>query len=492
MTVFRTSAAALIAALTLSSACGGHSYKSREELLDPTTCKECHDDHYADWAGSMHAYASDDPVFRAMNARGQRETGGELGSFCVKCHAPMALAEGATTDGLNLDEVPDQLKGVTCFFCHTVDEVQGDHNNPLHLADDLTMRGRYDDAVDNDAHRSAYSDLHNGDKKASATLCGSCHDIVVNDHAHIERTFAEWQGSVFSTDLGASCDQCHMDKSLHPQPIADAPGVFAREFHSHKFPGIDQALTPFPHADQQKAAIQKLLNTTVQSALCVVTVGQQSAVRVVFDAVGAGHNFPSGSAQDRRVWAEVTAYQGDQVMYQSGHIPDGQAVTDSDDPDLWLMRDCMTDKDGAPVDMFWQADDSESNALPAQLTFDAQDPRFYQSHIVQSYPHTPSDLLSFVPDKVTVQLHVRPMGLDVLGDLVQSGDLDQSIADKMVTYSQDLGDGPTLTWTPDTLTDGEEYLDSTLNQPARCVTNVEPPLNLSTLVPATDHTVCGP
>ena len=53
----------------------------------------------------MHAYASDDPVFRAMNERGQRETDGGLGSFCIQCHAPIAVHEGATSNGLNLDQV---------------------------------------------------------------------------------------------------------------------------------------------------------------------------------------------------------------------------------------------------------------------------------------------------------------------------------------------------------------------------------------------------
>ena len=44
-----------------------------EQLKDPATCKECHAKHYRDWSGSMHAYASDDPLFLAMNERGQRE-----------------------------------------------------------------------------------------------------------------------------------------------------------------------------------------------------------------------------------------------------------------------------------------------------------------------------------------------------------------------------------------------------------------------------------
>src|SRR5579883_1120826 len=78
--------------------CGKPSSLSRDEMLDPATCQACHPTHYQQWSGSMHAYAADDPVFLAMNQRGQRETGGKLGTFCVQCHAPMAVHEGATTE----------------------------------------------------------------------------------------------------------------------------------------------------------------------------------------------------------------------------------------------------------------------------------------------------------------------------------------------------------------------------------------------------------
>ena len=80
------------------SSCSSHSdaptattYDSLDQMLDPETCNQCHQTHYSDWSGSMHAYASDDPVFIAMNARAQRETNGAVGSFCVNCHAPMAV-----------------------------------------------------------------------------------------------------------------------------------------------------------------------------------------------------------------------------------------------------------------------------------------------------------------------------------------------------------------------------------------------------------------
>src|SRR5438309_1694353 len=103
-----------------------------QDLLASGVCASCHPNHYREWSGSMHAYASDDPLFRALNKRMQRETGGALGSFCVQCHAPMAVKLGRTKDGLDLDTMPT-IKGVTCSFCHSVVGVDGAFNNPLEI-----------------------------------------------------------------------------------------------------------------------------------------------------------------------------------------------------------------------------------------------------------------------------------------------------------------------------------------------------------------------
>jgi hypothetical protein len=465
-------------------------YFARDTLLDPETCKQCHTDHFADWSASMHAYASDDPVFRAMNQRGQRETKGQLGSFCVKCHAPMALNEGATTDGLNLDAVPAKLHGVTCFYCHTVDAVQGTHNNPLVLAGDITMRGEYPDPVANAAHPAAYSTLHDRNQVDSAKLCGACHDIVAPPGAAIERTYAEWQASLFShTQGGDTCGQCHMEElplGDALEPIAQAPNVFARKYHAHTFPAVDQALTPgFPAAPSADGSLQDFLNTTVATALCVVQQDGNGAIRVILDNIAAGHSVPSGSAQDRRMWAEVIAYAAGKVIYQSGVVPAGAPVTGlTTDPDLWLVRDCMFDAQGAEVGMFWQAATVESNILPFPVTSDQTDPRYYQTHVVQFYPRSPAATLPAPPDKVTLRLLLQPIGLDVLQDLESSGDLDAGIAAAMPTL---VFPEPILTWTAATA--NGSYFEGQL--PVSCVTDTG--LNVSAdKTPAVNHAKCAP
>jgi hypothetical protein len=422
---------------------GSPTHLDRSTMLDPQTCASCHADHYADWVGSMHAYASDDPVFLAMNARGQRETGGQLGSFCVKCHAPMALNEGATTDGTNLATVPQKLKGITCFFCHTIDAVTGTHDAAVTLSGDLVMRGEYSDPVANDAHTSTSDALHDRDHLESSQLCGACHDIVAPPGAAIERTYAEWLTSTFANPQGGeTCGQCHTNQSTTKKPIAQAANVVPRYYHAHDFPAVDVALSQgFPNVAAETQAVQTFLQTTLQTALCVTAGG---AVRVIVDNVSAGHFFPSGASQDRRVFAEVVASKGGQAFYQSGVVPDGTPVVSvTGDPDLWLLRDCMFDGSGKQVDMFWQAATSAGNELPMPVTTDKTSPLYYQTHVYQRYPRGLNAVLGQMPDQVTLRFRVQPIGLDVLNDLVGSGDLDPALVAAMPTFDVT----PLLTWT---------------------------------------------
>ena len=208
---------------------------TRAELMDPQSCAECHPNHVREWSGSMHAYAAEDPVFRALNARGQRDTDGELGDFCVQCHAPMAVREGLTTDGLNLAEVPQEYKGVTCYFCHTINGIEDDHNAEVTLAGGIAMRGGIANPVANDAHPSKYSVLHDRNDLESAKLCGSCHDIITPKGVHLERTFAEWQETLFAEVASA------MEDSPNPDPTPRVPGLSLKRVKLAKAPARREA-----------------------------------------------------------------------------------------------------------------------------------------------------------------------------------------------------------------------------------------------------------
>jgi nitrate/TMAO reductase-like tetraheme cytochrome c subunit len=362
-----------------------------ETLRDPNTCMECHPQHVQQWSGSMHAYASDDPVFVAMNKRGQRETNGALGDFCVKCHAPMAVALGLT-NGTDFDPaaLPAEARGITCYFCHNVASVEDTHNNGLVLANDQTMRGGVANPIDSPAHFSKHDPLVDSDAAGNGSqLCGSCHDIVVPEHLNgvpggvaVERTYQEWQGTFFATNpnpgIHLTCGDCHMISKT--DIIADAPGLNVPSrtngFHEHMWPAVDQALTAFPETTAQAAAIKRDLDgaigligpiplgsTSATGGICVTPV-DGGTITVRIDGLGIGHKFPSGAAQDRRVWLELVAFDAsNNIVFQSGVVPDGMDPEEIADPKLQIFWDQVFKADNTPAHFFWEIARNDASQL---------------------------------------------------------------------------------------------------------------------------------
>jgi len=462
---------------------------SVEELMDPKTCAECHSEQYTEWSGSMHAYASQDPLFVALNQRGQDEA--RVGTFCAGCHAPLAVRTGATRDGTNLASLPERLQGVTCYACHNVSQITNTHNNSLRLANDDVMRGGLSNALQNSAHQSAYSPLHDRSQRESSQLCGSCHDVVNGHGVAIERSFAEWQASAFAGRGGSTCGQCHMPKSAEPGPIANVPDAPLRARHNHRFPGVDLALTPFPEADAQRAAVQSLLDTTLQTALCVRGTGSNANLVVIVDNVASGHHWPSGAAQDRRAWFEVAAFAQDRELYRSGSVAAGRDPDPTQDHDLWLITDCMLDAAGNSVSKLWAAKSVDSNLLPGQLTFDKSSPLFYQTHVMRSFPKDPLASLSSYPERATLDVHLLPFPLALFDDLFADPGrlgLDAEGVAQLREKLLPLHVGEQLVWTPEAAADsahgGQSYIDQGV--PMSCVTTTG--LNAAAdKVPAPEH-----
>ncbi|MDD9942161.1 MAG: multiheme c-type cytochrome [Myxococcales bacterium] len=430
---------------------------TRDELMVPANCGSCHARHYREWASSMHAYAAEDPVFLAMNARGQRETDGELGDFCVNCHAPLAVRAGLTRDGLDLEGVPKHMQGVTCYFCHSVAAVTDTHNNALELADDSTLRGGVTDPAPNGFHTARYSELHDGDQRESAKMCGACHDVITPSGVHLERTFVEWKHSSVSRP-GAlnTCITCHMNGYNGEA----APGTGReRRLHEHLWPGVDAALTEFPDREIQEKAILCALSAAVRLQLCI-DPGRQAEVTL---ETHVGHGWPTGTTHDRRAWLEIQAHDANgQVIFRVGDIQDDELVDKPEDhprhdPRLLVLRDRIFDGDGDEVHMFWEAAKSD------------QFPEGYRSGALPvagdlAVPHTVSRQfrLPQATHRVTARVHIRPLGLDLVDDLIASGDLDPGIRTKVPTFTLT---GSDVEWNEG---DGYDCVSNPKSNPLRC------------------------
>jgi hypothetical protein len=430
---------------------------TRAQLRDPETCQGCHPNHYREWSASMHAYSAQDPVFVAMNKRGQRETNGELGDFCIKCHAPMAVVDKRSKDGLDLDQLPDKKRGVSCYFCHNVASIEGDHNAKLRLANDTTMRGPIRDPLPPIAHRAEFSEMFEDTSPKSSALCGSCHDIVMPNGVHLERTLQEYRSGIFSKSATGeppafdSCVGCHMPG--RDAYAAAVSGAGKRTVHEHLWPGIDVPLTDFPHRDAMRSAVEDCQLGEPSFSYFTLEVTPPDLFTFQLET-NAGHNQPSGSAQDRRMWLEFLAYDESGALLDkvsSGNIADGEVeerpVGDPKrDPHLLMFRDRIYDAKGKPVHMFWDAEKSEaypdgfeSNVLPVATTTYIEG----RHSVLKQYRASTAD--GKLPARVTARMRMRPIGLDVLEDLVDSGDLDPAIVAQMPT----LDFGATITWTPE-------------------------------------------
>jgi hypothetical protein len=425
---------------------------TREQALDPENCRGCHADYYNEWSASMHAYAARDPVFLAMNRRGQAETNGALGNFCVQCHAPMAVRQDLTQDGLNLESLPASALGVTCYFCHNTVDVIGTHNAPLTLDpnDPIALRGGISDPLSSAPHHSSASGLLTGSDPSSATLCGACHDIQLQSPpgppptdgapVELERTFQEWQGTVFApghntlNPNGVTCGGCHMPVPARGAVGAIAPGAPAtRKLHDHLFPGVDVALDGSP-SEPNQSAVQGFLDTVLRvKRLCVEyqddpTDRQRIRLLVDFDNVGAGHFWPSGAAQDRRAWVDVRVLVDDALVYSSGKLDAGTDVTTSSDPDLWLLRDETKKTDGSPAHMFWDVASITPGTIPGAVTSVVGAPGYDGTHVIREYPRDSTSWITAPYDqtrlRVEVRMNIQAVGYDVLDDLVASGHLD--------------------------------------------------------------------
>jgi hypothetical protein len=430
---------------------------SAEQLQSPETCKPCHTRHYREWKSSMHAYSTDDPVFLAMNARGQQAG---VGDFCAKCHAPMAVLAG-WGDSANLRELPAEQKGVTCYYCHSVQGVGEPHNNSLLVsASNDVMFGPYFDPSPKAPHRAAHSDYLDGRSADSSAMCGACHDIQLDSGVHLERTYEEWQGSALNA---LSCARgCHMaarTDTAVPGPAAPA-GVGLRHVedgegvHEHLFAGVDSVLTPWMTDDPvledvQRAAIECELRDAVQiTQLCINPGPGGFSLNVSLEAVGAAHGWPSGATQDRRAWIDLKAYRGDSLVFDSSVRPGEPVSVAQADPSrqLAVLGDAIYGASGSEVHMFWEAAPSPSVPLG------------YRSNLIPSGAnHTLTSsyrVPGAEPDRIEVAVQLVPIDPEVLEDLYASGYL--SPADHAPLRTLTLA-GAQASWRP--------------TQPSECLRN---------------------
>jgi hypothetical protein len=192
-------------------------------------------------------------------------------SDCVWCHAPTTLLTG--DDGL---QQPLSREGVTCDFCHTIEDVDLQRaGHPFDLAPGDIKRGPFEhsEAV---GHETAYSALH----KASSRLCASCHQFTNAAGVAVLSTYDEWREGPYPA-RGVTCQDCHM---------APVPGTTVKE--SLKTPSSIRVVNLHRVVGgSSRSQLDRGLDLEIAS---LTRSGGSAALTVRVSNVAAGHSIPGG------------------------------------------------------------------------------------------------------------------------------------------------------------------------------------------------------
>jgi hypothetical protein len=318
---------------------------------DPATCAGCHADKFQQWQTDQHARAwtGDFMVgqyFDLARPDGnwdQNVAGVKVG--CVGCHSPSAyMAMGNTLMNLpplepaGIENAWNMLpgnkteagRGVFCDFCHTISAV-GDPPVNFNFTSAATgavdpkrgprmmMGGRGRRAA---PHGTIYSPLHDDPK-----LCGACHDEIDPFGQKVKGTYTEWLNSPYYP--ATRCQDCHQRGGMMGGGGMGGGGKGCMGMYSMNFKG---GFSPW---------VEGVASLTINAP-----AGASRGSRLDFEITAtnekAGHEFPSGSEEERQLWIHVTATDQAGKIW---HIPVTTApnLADPSDPNhtYWVTTDAV-------------------------------------------------------------------------------------------------------------------------------------------------------
>jgi len=361
-------------------------------LNPPEACAVCHGGYdaavepYFNWAGSMMAQASLDPLFKACMAVANQDAP-DSGDLCLRCHISRGWLQGRSvpTDGSQM-LVSDNI-GVACDLCHRLVDPIASPENPAEDAAILAAlsmptywfgtgmftvdptgarRGPFVDA--DSGHPILVSPFHR-----ESALCGTCHDVsnpaferdangnylpnafdapATDFSPHrigpVERTYSEWLASAYNTPQGvyapqfggnkvfvASCQDCHMRDVTGKGCNANPP--VRTDLPLHDMTGGSAWLagllpTLFP-GEVDPAAMQAGVQRTRYMLQNAARLELAQTGRTVFATVfnDTGHKLPTGYPEGRRMWLNVQFLNAaDELVAESAAYDPDTAVLSHD------------------------------------------------------------------------------------------------------------------------------------------------------------------
>ncbi len=245
-------------------------------------CAKCHQKLYDEWRVSGHAYAAVSPMFQRFEQKVNDLARGTVGTFCVRCHAPVATQMNYPREASLLDGPHVLREGITCVACHRVAERYGRVNGerriePGSIYDPIigTTGGEGVRAVVADAEnwkvtidpndkrprQAIHRDAIQFEQLSDSSFCAGCHQVVVQPGVALEIVYQQYRSGPAHAK-GISCQNCHMGQ-VPGMPLGYPSGACAevsgkvyridRKHSNHMFHGPGYSIAHpglFPHNEK--------------------------------------------------------------------------------------------------------------------------------------------------------------------------------------------------------------------------------------------------
>jgi hypothetical protein len=187
--------------------------------------------------------------------------------------------------------------------------------------------------------------------------CASCHDETSpTTNKQIVSTFKEWEASPYNNKedktKNKSCIDCHMtylkDDKFDPlNGVSTDGGVVKKDVKVHYFAGSNHFLAGLKDKENEDQILQ-LLRTSAKLDVDI----KNNQIHVGVENVGAGHHLPTGVADFRELWLDITIYDANKkIVFSSGKLDSNGDLQADARPFMKVFGD----KDGNPVGLlFWK------------------------------------------------------------------------------------------------------------------------------------------
>lgn len=359
------------------------------EWINSAACAECHSAMFDQWADSLHRLMGpSNPYYRVVEDVAAQTEGEQIRLWCMGCHEPQTVMSGGTrTQGPSRifekgaaslrdahakgEVVPEE--GTGCMLCHRITKVEdaGIHGGGnASLTVNLKDRAAYvfESARDGvagwlgrtqinskpDAHTQSYSQPFYKDPK----LCAACHgEFAPGTGAVIVDTYGEWLDSAFNRPddpaKHRTCVDCHMHGDIarigeNVPGISTDGGKVKANVVTHQFTGANHHLVGLRSEKLERMSIELLRSA---AKLTLPEAGPNGMV-VRVDNVGAGHAIPTGVADFRELWLDVTVTDATgKVILREGELGETGALPET----TRLFRKVFGDRHGKAVALrFWR------------------------------------------------------------------------------------------------------------------------------------------